>query len=677
MDKNTPFPKLKPTGTIGTKNIPKDNEDNNSSEIKLSNTQVEGDKKNDFKSRIKFFEQKSQNNAKKLDIRKTLPLKEVKKDILKEENKEKKEEVKKEENKSDNNNVQIQNEIKTDKKPSNIGDVIPKKLNATKTMALPIDKKEEEKEKEIEEEKEKEEEKVYKAFLKKRTYDFGQLQRPSNYGDIEKYWNYEKNILDYKILDFTILQEIIQILKESEEDFGSCDTTLEFILNSIESKSEQYNEEPNYINELILKEHLIFFMILTLNLKDNHAYIKTIFKGETEFFPKLVEILENIKNKNKFLKIINNLFSDEEYKEIFFNKNKPDNELEQLYNLEKKLFIEKYPGCKEKEKSGVNDKEKELYTKLFSDILKFDLNYTNFFQTEVNDQEIKTAYKYTIVQSLIRAIFSKQKKNFTKEEFYGFNVIKRIIDKDMEETIQKYGDEYKTLFRKEDICDDFLKFIFFIFGNNMMVQSFVNPVKKELLKLGFTNRDINKEEFDSFINIFIDKLTETIPDVLKLLLKLLYDSVLSHFTIEKDNYGPLYTTLIFNYFISPRIQAIFNINSLKNKYVRSLNRILRNACFNFKFSDGDPLSIFNDSIEKNHLKIKSFMKDKIIGIDITNSEVKGSLEKIFDETNLIYPNFLFNHDSYLLCFSLKNGINEFFEAENKKSENADEDWIVV
>ena len=78
-------------------------------------------------------------------------------------------------------------------------------------------------------------------------------------------------------------------------------------------------------------------------------------------------------------------------------------------------------------------------------------------------------------------VFSKQKKTFTKEEFYGFNVIKRIIDKDMEETIQKYGDEYKTLFRKEDICDVFLKFIFFIFGNNMMVQSFVNLLKKNFL----------------------------------------------------------------------------------------------------------------------------------------------------------------------------------------------------
>ena len=37
----------------------------------------------------------------------------------------------------------------------------------------------------------------------------------------------------------------------------------------------------------------------------------------------------------------------------------------------------------------------------------------------------------------------------------------------------------------------------------------------------------------------------------------------------------------------------------------------------------------------------------------------------------------FNHDIYILSASLKNGINEFFEAENKKCENADEDWIVI
>ena len=236
---------------------------------------------------------------------------------------------------------------------------------------------------------------------------------------------------------------------------------------------------------------------------------------------------------------------------------------------------------------------------------------------------------------------------------------------------------FKTLFRKEDICDDFLKYIFFIFGNEMMVESFVNPVKKELYKIGFNYRNINKEEFDSFVTVFIEKLDKTIPSVLKILLKLLYDSVKSHFTIEEDNYGPLYTTLIFNYFISPRVQAIFNINSQKHKFVLSLNRVLRNACFNFKFSNADPLSIFNDIIEKNHLKIKKYIKDNIIDIDIESDEIKGSLENIFDNNNMIYPKFLFYSDINLLSSSIKKGIAEILCVKNTKAGSNSNEWVVV
>ena len=89
----------------------------------------------------------------------------------------------------------------------------------------------------------------------------------------------------------------------------------------------------------------------------------------------------------------------------------------------------------------------------------------------------------------------------------------------MEETFEKYGDEYKTLFRKEDICDDFLKYMFFVFGNTMMIESFVNPLKNILKDVEPKERDINREEFDNLISVFITKLKSTIPDVLKLILK--------------------------------------------------------------------------------------------------------------------------------------------------------------
>ena len=153
------------------------------------------------------------------------------------------------------------------------------------------------------------------------------------------------------------------------------------------------------------------------------------------------------------------------------------------------------------------------------------------------------------------------------------------------------------------------------------------------------------------------------------MLKLLYESVLEHFTIEKDNYGPLYTTLIFNFVMSPRVQMIYNIGTPNSNFMRSLNRLLRNACFNFKFTEEDQLCEFNEIIEKNHLKMKNFIKENIIGINIQDSKVKSSLGDIFTEKYLIYPTFLFYLDCNIIFESTQGGIDEFIEYEDLKFKN--------
>ena len=105
--------------------------------------------------------------------------------------------------------------------------------------------------------------------------------------------------------------------------------------------------------------------------------------------------------------------------------------------------------------------------------------------------------------------------------------------------------EYKTLFRKEELCDDVIKYMFFIFGNSMLIESFVKSLKSMLSKIGITDeliekkdqlsmtRDITKDEFSTLISTIIDTLSKRIPDVLKILLKILHQSVNEHFTIKK------------------------------------------------------------------------------------------------------------------------------------------------
>ena len=468
----------------------------------------------------------------------------------------------------------------------------------------------------------------------------------------------------------------------SKENFEKI---LNYLLESIKPKIKEYELEPDYCNLSLLQNYLIFFMVLTLNLKKYPLFIKTVFTGKTKFFRSLVKEIFKLKNPNKkkLLGILSNIFM-EEYKTIYFREgNEYDQQLVDLFINEQTKFSSKYLD------SSISY-DSNTYKKMFQILLDFDISYNNFFDYNNNDikDEERPAYKLCISQSLIRVAFSKEKSKYYNEtEFYEYELLKKIIDKDMKETVKKFGDEYKTLFRKEDLCDDFIKYMFFIFGNTMMVESFVKPLKNMLDKIGITeqlinkknknamNRDISITEFDELMSELIQNLIKTIPLVLKILLKILHESVNIYFTIEKDNYGPLYTSLFFNFIISPRIQAIYSINPMNCTFIWSLNRLLRNCCFNFKFGENDKLSIFNEVLSKNHLLIKNFIKEHIISIIIDNN-VKNSLKDLFTERYLIYPKFLFYWDSRLLCSTFIGGVDKIIDFKELKEGRKKGSWSV-
>lgn len=464
--------------------------------------------------------------------------------------------------------------------------------------------------------------------------------------------------------------QIISNSKEKEKDFEKL---LEYLLDAVKEKIKEYAEDPNFNRLMLIQNYIIFFMVLVLNLKSYTNLIKLIFRGKLLFFSELRDNINNMRTRkrNKLLSILSNIFL-EEYKGVFFNNN--DKELEDL-------FIEQQTDFSELCSETVTFYDDSTYKKMFQTLLRFDISYNNFFSNndKISDDE-KPSYKLCVAQSLIRVAFSKEKKKFYKEKgnYYEYDLLKRIIDKDMEETREKFGDEYKTLFRKEDLCDDVIKYMFFIFGNSMLIDCFVMPLKKMLKNLGITDelieakdplpmkRDIKKEEFNTLMELIIETLSTKIPDVLKILLKLLYESVNQHFTIDKNNYSPLYTSLIFNFLISPRIQMLYSINPLNCVFVRSLNRILRNTCFNAKFAEGDSLYEFNESIEINYKKLQKLINEKIISI-VINDEIKNSLKDLFTEKYLIYPKFLFYWDSQLLCATIDGGVEQIISFEELKS----------
>ena len=464
--------------------------------------------------------------------------------------------------------------------------------------------------------------------------------------------------------------QIISTSKEKEKDFEQL---LEYLLDSIKDKIKEYTDDPNFNRLMLIQNYIIFIMVLALNLKKYTSLIKIIFQGKLKFFSELRDSINSMKTKKKIklLSILSNIFL-EEYKDVFFNNN--DKELEDLFIDQQTQFSD---ICSE----TVTFYDDSTYKKMFQTLLEFDISYNNFFSNnnKIKDDE-KPSYKLCVAQSLIRVAFSKEKKKFYKEKgnYYEYDLLKRIIDKDMEKKKEKFGDEYKTLFRKEDLCDDVIKYMFFIFGNSMLIDCFVMPLKNMLNKIGITDdlieakdplpmkRDITPDEYNNLMEIIIDTLSDKIPDVLKILLKLLYESVIQHFTIEKNNYSPLYTSLIFNFLISPRIQMLYSINPLNCVFVRSLNRILRNTCFNSKFAEGDSLFDFNESIEINYKKLQKLIEDKIISI-VINDDIKNSLKDLFTEKYLIYPKFLFYWDSQLLCSTIDGGVVQIISFEELKS----------
>ena len=452
-------------------------------------------------------------------------------------------------------------------------------------------------------------------------------------------------------------------------DDESFEKTLSLIEYSIQNKIELYNKNPTQRNFFLIKNYIIFFMIITINLKRYPSFIKNIFKGKTNFFNSLVEIINQIpkiKQRKELFSILNYLVL-EEYKGLYFRTDQQDKDLEQIF-IDQQIFFSSM-GL------DISSYDEATYKKIIDILFNFNLSYDNFFKyyKSIKDED-KPEYKLKIAQSIIRVAFSKEKSNYTKEKYYEYCFIKRVIDKDMEETRKKFGDEYKTLFRKEDLCDDVIKYMFFIFGNSMMIESFVKPVKKMLKSIGINEdnprqnekngpgvqkgRDITVDEYNILLDEINKGLIDNIPHVIRILLKLLHNSIRKVFTIEEDNYNPLYTALIFNFIISPRVQMLYSINPLKITFLRSLNRLIRNTCFNFKFDQNDQLAKFNESIEINNKKLQYFIKEKIISINESDDEVKNSLKDLFTEKYIIYPKFLFYVDSTLLCGTFQGGEDE-------------------
>jgi hypothetical protein len=203
-------------------------------------------------------------------------------------------------------------------------------------------------------------------------------------------------------------------------------------------------------------------MILFLNVSETGIFIKTIFEEGTNFFKSLIKLIEklDLKDKNSLFGILNNLFLDD-YKLLYFKKNtsEKDDSLEMLFINNQIYFSNIYFESEE----GFGDKE---YQNMFNKLSRFEFSYDNFFKDKnIDNIKDKSYYKLIIAQSIIRVVFSKEKYLYIDEssktsKYFEYYFIKNLIDKDLEITQKKYGNDISIIFRKEDIFDDIIKYIY-------------------------------------------------------------------------------------------------------------------------------------------------------------------------------------------------------------------------
>ena len=156
-------------------------------------------------------------------------------------------------------------------------------------------------------------------------------------------------------------------------DDESFEKTLSLIEYSIQNKIELYNKNPTQRNFFLIKNYIIFFMIITINLKRYPSFIKNIFKGKTNFFNSLVEIINQIpkiKQRKELFSILNYLVL-EEYKGLYFRTDQPDKDLEQIF-IDQQIFFSSM-GL------DISSYDEATYKKIIDILFNFNLSYDNFF----------------------------------------------------------------------------------------------------------------------------------------------------------------------------------------------------------------------------------------------------------------------------------------------------------
>lgn len=444
-------------------------------------------------------------------------------------------------------------------------------------------------------------------------------------------------------------------------------------------------------------------MILILNQKQNLDFIMNVFTSSNSFLDIIFSIGNSLpySSETRVVKgIINNLFM-QEYKGIFFRT-------PQSTPLEN-IFIQEQLKVSDKMQKGITVFSKDSYNSILDLLINFGISYDNY-DTEKYGKDTLFFLKTNIVRSIIRIVFSKEKYYYMNNDsdeikpikfimdeneefykFYEFNFINGLIYKYMIDIKQKYGDDYEKLFRKNTLFEDIITEIFFYFGHDCIIKAFIEPFKRLVSNVNSMNTvDIqsilnpNKKQekkeskpvktntkgmniYEIFISEVLTNLKTNLPFVLKVVLKLIIKIYQELFTLESQNYTPIFNLLFFSFLFSERAQKAFYLHKSGNSNLLILiEKIIRNTIYNTSFPLSEQLSLYNTMISNYHGKLNSFVRECILNVKEDSLDTKTIIRNIALSNYLEIPKFIFCIDCENVVKVAPGGFSDIIEYEEIK-----------
>ena len=388
------------------------------------------------------------------------------------------------------------------------------------------------------------------------------------------------------------------------------------ITKYIESNQENKKVITNEIIDLILYLYIIIFNIkipekLTLLFNINSSALLNLLK-------KLLEMSKDIdenKSSKQYIKlpsfILNICFDDIKNKLIYSE----DEELKKLY--QKNIYcslLTIFPSA--------NDRfiPTNQYIDFEKDILELKLD--NYLY------DLKGENSKIFCRNLLPILLTNKKFDFIS--FYKY-----VVQKHIEMVRKNYNNELTSLFRADDFINDLIKTLIMLFGNESFMFSFYFTLPKEYLSVN--DIEFNLDVFENFLHKFLQKLIETLPYIVRVLLKIVYTCVKELDKSDDDCYNVLYNILIFNFFISPATLNLFDISIVKYKSLRQLTRVIRNIFFGKEFDVKDKLNNFNEKVKIFHKYINDQFNLILDGIDIEKD--KNEINKKVSELLVSSENY--------------------------------------